>query len=114
MKHVLTSSRQMFLALAAACMIVAGGIAQAQEWPSRPVSLVVAYEPGGIVDITARLIADHLSKAFPQSFIVENRAGRRRHHRHPICGACNAGRPYAPGGVRRADGDRAADPNRTL
>ena len=37
--------------------------------------MVVPYEPGGIVDLTARLLADHMAKVFPQPFIIENRAG---------------------------------------
>jgi tripartite-type tricarboxylate transporter receptor subunit TctC len=74
-KTVLASSKRFCLAVGTACAIVAGSIAQAQEWPSRPVSLVVPYEPGGIVDITARLIGDHMAKVFPQPFVVENRAG---------------------------------------
>jgi len=37
--------------------------------------MVVPYEPGGIVDLAARLLADHMAKVFPQPFIIENRAG---------------------------------------
>ena len=49
--------------------------AQVEDWPNRPVTMVVPYEPGGIVDLTARLLADHMAKVFPQPFIIENRAG---------------------------------------
>ena len=49
--------------------------AQVEDWPNRPVSMVVPYEPGGIVDLAARLLADHMAKVFPQPFIIENRAG---------------------------------------
>ena len=59
-----------------AAFILCGPVAvKAEDWPSRPVSLVVPYEPGGIVDLTARLLADHMAKMFPQPFIIENRAG---------------------------------------
>jgi tripartite-type tricarboxylate transporter receptor subunit TctC len=47
----------------------------AQDWPSRPVTLVVPYEPGGIVDLTARILGEHMAKVFSQPFIIENRAG---------------------------------------
>ena len=59
-----------------AAFILCGPVAvKAEDWPNRPVSLVVPYEPGGIVDLTARLLADHMAKVFPQPFIIENRAG---------------------------------------
>jgi tripartite-type tricarboxylate transporter receptor subunit TctC len=47
----------------------------AQDWPSRPVTLVVPYEPGGIVDLTARILGERMAKVFSQPFIIENRAG---------------------------------------
>ena len=46
-----------------------------QEWPQRPVKIVVPYPVGGSSDEIARVIADHLGDAFGQRFIVENRAG---------------------------------------
>lgn len=47
----------------------------AQEYPNRPVRIIVPQPPGGGVDFVARLIAEKLSEGLGQSFVVENRAG---------------------------------------
>jgi tripartite-type tricarboxylate transporter receptor subunit TctC len=48
---------------------------QAQEWPARPVKIVVAFAPGGSADQLGRLFAAELSTAFGQQFYVENKPG---------------------------------------
>ena len=66
--------------LLATIAVFGGRVAYAQEkWPSRPVTLVVPVGPGTITDVAGRLLADHLKEAFGQPFVVENKAGRRRH-----------------------------------
>lgn len=49
--------------------------ARAQAWPTRPVMLVIPYPPGGIADPEARIVADKLSSALGQPFVVENKGG---------------------------------------
>jgi tripartite-type tricarboxylate transporter receptor subunit TctC len=48
---------------------------RSQDWPQRPVKIVVPYAAGGITDDAARFAARHLGAAFGQAFVVENRPG---------------------------------------
>ena len=50
-------------------------LSNAQEWPSRTISLIVTYPPGGTADLMARTIAGPLGKILGSSVIVENRPG---------------------------------------
>jgi tripartite-type tricarboxylate transporter receptor subunit TctC len=63
-------------ALAAALALAGTGRAAAQaDFPSRPVRLIVPFPPGQAADLFGRLVADELSKRWPQRVVVENRAG---------------------------------------
>ena len=59
-------------ALLLAC--VAGAAAQ-ENWPARPVRMIVPFAPGGSTDVVARLVGQRLSALWNQPVVVENRAG---------------------------------------
>jgi tripartite-type tricarboxylate transporter receptor subunit TctC len=65
------------LLLSAAALAAAafGAPAQAQDYPSRPVTLVVGYPPGGGADAIGRLVSEKLAEEFGKAVIVENRPG---------------------------------------
>jgi tripartite-type tricarboxylate transporter receptor subunit TctC len=56
-------------------LVAATASAQADTYPSHPVRIIVPYGPGGIADVTMRLVAENLSKRFGQKFFIENRPG---------------------------------------
>jgi tripartite-type tricarboxylate transporter receptor subunit TctC len=51
------------------------GAAHAQSWPTRPVTLVVAFTPGGPSDVLARIVGKKLEQILGQPFVIENRPG---------------------------------------
>jgi tripartite-type tricarboxylate transporter receptor subunit TctC len=57
------------------CLLLAPAAASAQQWPQRPVHLIVPYSAGGGTDIVARVLAKQLGETFGQTFVVENRTG---------------------------------------
>jgi tripartite-type tricarboxylate transporter receptor subunit TctC len=83
------------LKVIAATLLVAGCLAsaasRAQDWPNKPVKVVVPFGAGGAADRLGRIAADHLTKAFRQQFYIENRVG--------------AGGAVASTAVARADAD---------
>jgi tripartite-type tricarboxylate transporter receptor subunit TctC len=69
--------RRKFLQLAAGVVALPAKsrLAFAQDYPTRPVRLVIGFAAGGAPDVVARLLAQWLSQRLGQSFLVENRPG---------------------------------------
>ena len=68
------------LRLLAGCLLLAAStivpsIAAAQDWPTKPVRIIVPFGAGGTGDALARIVAEHLSASLKQQFVVENRTG---------------------------------------
>jgi hypothetical protein len=66
------------------------GMAQAQNWPDRPVRFISSQAAGNGIDITARFVADQLSGRIGQPVIVENRPSRRQRGSVTSAGAHSA------------------------
>ena len=75
-----------------ASAVLASGVAHAQNFPNKPIRLVVPFAPGGSTDIIARAIAEPLTKILGQSVIVENKAGGGGSIGGPAWGGVEAGR----------------------
>lgn len=61
--------------LAALCLTLAALPARAEDYPSRPITLIVPAAAGGATDVLARIVAEPLRKALGQPVVVENKAG---------------------------------------
>ena len=69
------SKRQLFAATALGALALCGLSAHAQDFPTKPLKMVIPFPPGGAGDITTRILADTMSKGLGQPVIVDNRPG---------------------------------------
>src|SRR3954470_22078250 len=65
----------MKIVVAVLALFIAALPAAAQDWPTKPVKIVVPFGPGSTPDVVARLIADHLQKKLGQPFVIDNKPG---------------------------------------
>src|SRR5262245_56823674 len=92
------------LALVATC---AADAAHADEYPSRPIRIVVPYAPGGGADTVARIVAKRVGETIGQTIVIENRGGAGSIHRHRAGGQGRARRVHAAARAIRADLDQS-------
>jgi len=59
----------------ALCVGLLSSLSNAQDWPARPVKIIVPFGPGGSADTLGRLVAQKLSDQLKESFVIENRGG---------------------------------------
>src|SRR3954468_10929015 len=64
----------LFLLATGAALLAAGG-AQSQDWPAKPIRIIVPFAPGGVADNSARVVAEPLAQRLGQQVVVENRPG---------------------------------------
>ncbi|MFL6716250.1 MAG: Bug family tripartite tricarboxylate transporter substrate binding protein, partial [Burkholderiaceae bacterium] len=58
-----------------AALLCCAGHAGAQQWPARPLRVIVAFGPGSTPDIVARIVSDRLSHSLGKPVVVENKPG---------------------------------------
>ena len=66
--------KTLLLGLTTSCLSISG-LASAQNFPDRPITIVVPVPPGGLVDASARLLSEPLGRVTGQSIIIDNRQG---------------------------------------
>jgi tripartite-type tricarboxylate transporter receptor subunit TctC len=64
-----------FVAACAAALALGAGVAAAQDYPARPIRMIVPYPPAGGTDIVARVISEPLGRELGQPIVIENRGG---------------------------------------
>lgn len=69
------STRQSFKCIAAAALLAASSLAFGQAFPSRAITIVVPFPPGGVTDVSVRLIGQKVSENIGQPVLIDNRPG---------------------------------------
>jgi tripartite-type tricarboxylate transporter receptor subunit TctC len=67
--------RRLLALIAAVCALSAAPFAFAQDWPAKPIHLIVSFAPGGLTDLIARAMQPKLTEGLGQTVIIDNRPG---------------------------------------
>src|SRR5262249_10320866 len=70
-----TRSALLLLLAALAALVLPSAGTRAQDYPSKPITLIVPFTPGGSTSVIARAISDKLSDALKQPIVIDNRGG---------------------------------------
>jgi tripartite-type tricarboxylate transporter receptor subunit TctC len=74
-EEIMSTQKLKVAGLACLLFIFAGRLAEAQEWPAKPITLIVPFAAGGTTDLVGRPLAQSLATRLGQSVVVDNRAG---------------------------------------
>ena len=61
--------------VASAALVCAAPVARAADYPTKPITLMIGFAPGGPSDVMARIITRKMEEILKQPFVIENRAG---------------------------------------
>ena len=78
-------------AMAAAALLVTPMAFAAENYPTRPLRMIVPFPPGGGTDIMARMVGQRLTDAFGVRVVVDNRGGAAGNYRHRVGGEGQSG-----------------------
>ena len=67
--------RNLSFIVALAATLAGAASATAQTYPARPITMIVPFAAGGAVDITARIVGEHMSRTLGQQVVIENVVG---------------------------------------
>ena len=74
-KQFIGSVGKQFILIAGVLLLIASPLTYAQNWPTKPIKLIIPFAAGGTTDILGRLLAQQLTKDLGQNVIVENKPG---------------------------------------
>jgi tripartite-type tricarboxylate transporter receptor subunit TctC len=74
-RPTLQLARMFGIALSAVAVVTASSPSRAQDYPNKPIRLIVVTAAGGLMDVVARVLADNLDKSLGQRLVIENRSG---------------------------------------
>jgi tripartite-type tricarboxylate transporter receptor subunit TctC len=73
--HKRTFLARILAAVSGSVIAVTASTASAQEWPAKPIRIIVSFAPGGLTDTIARALQARLQEGFGQPIVIENRPG---------------------------------------